>query len=297
MSINFYFASSPQESLQMPTNVTLESYLRDSVRQLIQAAQNGERWERRQHVRYSYHRPVTINLDHSMQHFSALTREISQTGVGLLHEHPVRTDDVISMTMQYKSGYAVTVPMVGVWCRPCGAHWYISNGCFRDVATNVDLAAVEFTVPAAARHQAGSSHFGDPESMPTPTEIFHLLNRNFEGLAERRVYDPNLDRRCEERYDVNLPVTATPVDNDLQPVGDSFDAVTCDISSRGITLFGHRKLNNGYLTLQVMDLDGQTHLDAVIEVLRCQPIGAFHMIAGRFQYSRNNPSRPGDKGP
>ena len=95
-----------------------------------------------------------------------------------------------------------------------------------------------------------------------------------------------LDRRCRERYDVNLPVTATPVDDDMQPVGDSFDAVTRDISSRGIALFGHRKLDNGYLTVQVMDFDGQTHLDAVIEVLRCQPIGDSYLFAGRFVSKR-----------
>lgn len=286
MSMNCYFEVTHKVSLQMPNNFTQGSELQSSVRQLIQAAQNYEKWEQRRYERFPISRSVTINLDHGMPQFSALTREVSRTGLGLLHKNPLRTDKEISMTIQYQYGYAVTVPVLCVWCRPCGAHWYISGVCFRNVTTGGDSAAVEFTESTAARHQLDSSHAWDSERMLSPNTILHLLELNFEELTKWHAYDKNIDRRSENRYHVSLPVTATPVDDDLQSVGDSFDAITRDISSRGLSLFSHRKLDNMLLTLQLLDNDGQTKLDAVMEILRCQPIGDSYMISGRFASKR-----------
>jgi len=250
-----------------------ESKLHESVRHLIQSGQNGAKWERRQHIRYPFNREVTINHGRDNLGVPAMTLEFSRIGVGLLHKRPFRPEETISMTMQYRCGFAMTLPMSCIWCRPCGVHWYISGSCFQDVAND---------------HQLVGSHTWDPETTFAHTAILDLLSLNIEEMTESRKYDPNFDGRCEERYQASLPVTVTPVDNDMQPVDESFDAITRDMSSRGLALFVAKKLDSRckYLIVQVMDFDGQTKLDATMEVLRCQPNGHLYTVGGQFVFSK-----------
>ncbi len=250
-----------------------ESKLHESVRHLILSGQNGAKWERRQHVRYPFNREVTINYGRDNLSVPAMTLEFSRNGVGLLHKRPFRTEETISMAIQYRCGFAVTLPMSCTWCRPCGMHWYISGSCFQYVDND---------------HQLGGSHTWDPGNSFAHTTILDLLGQNIEGMSESRKYDPNLDGRCEERYPVSLPVTVTPVGDDMKPVDETFDAITRDMSSRGLALFVAKKLDSRckYLIVQVMDFDGQTKLDATMEVLRFQPNGHLNTVGGRFVFSK-----------
>ena len=257
-----------------PTSAINESHLQAAVSQLIEDINRFDGSEGRQHARCRYLRPVTITLDYGERHVSGLTREISRFGMSLLHGVALEPSKV-TVTMRNESGYALTIPITIVWCRPCGGQWYLSGGRFLDVPTDGDSAAAGFDEPADARYQ-------HPESMPSAEEILDIVQRNIVRLAERSVYDPNVNRRFEERYCVTLPLTVTPVDSDLQPVGDRRQAVTRDISSSGIALLSHQAPDSSLLALKIMDRDGETKLNAVMEVLRCSPIGDFYQVSGKF---------------
>ncbi len=260
-------------SMLVPGSVISESHLQAAMSQLIEESQHFDGLEQRQYARYPYFRPVAITLDHGERHVSGLTREITRFNIALLHRSSLEPGKV-TVTMRSESGYAMTIPIMIVWCRPCGTQWYLSGGRFLDLPKDDDSAAVGFE-PAIARHQ-------HPENMPSDEEILDIVQRNIVRLAERTMYDPNVDKRIEERYYVTLPLTAAPVDGDLQPLGESCHAVTRDISSRGIALLSHQAPDSSLLALKIMDHAGETKLNAVVEVLRSSPIGDFYQISGQF---------------
>jgi hypothetical protein len=103
-----------------------------------------------------------------------------------------------------------------------------------------------------------------------------------ERLIEEGQREVSPENRSEPRYRVALKVAAQPVDERLQPVGEGFYAVTRDISSRGIALFHSAAIQTPYLALEFQDPVTGQQLQAVLEVLRCRPLGPFHEIAGQF---------------
>ena len=236
---------------------TFESKLQDSVRCLLQQIQKNDGEEHRQNERYSFFRTVTVRSDNQLSDYSALTREISQTSIGLLHEHPIRAREVHRMTIHLGNGYAVTVPIASIWCRPCGRGWYISGFRLLDRTT-----------------------IGD--SMRLPENLLGYFTQDIERLTEKRIYDPNIDKRCEERYHVTVPLTVTPLTPDLNPHGKCLTGVTCDISGLGISFFARTEIDSGLVSLEMRSLNGRLLLRAVMETLRCRPIGDYYMIAGKF---------------
>jgi hypothetical protein len=88
-------------------------------------------------------------------------------------------------------------------------------------------------------------------------------------------------RRRELRQTVALLVEATPLDDASRPTGKTFQAVTRDISTSGISLLHTQSVDAPYLSISLKDTENQ-RLDAVVEVLRCNPIGPLFDIGGRF---------------
>jgi hypothetical protein len=88
-------------------------------------------------------------------------------------------------------------------------------------------------------------------------------------------------RRREVRHAVALPVDATPVDASLYPLGPVLQAVTRDISTSGISLLCTTSPEAKYLAISLWAAEGQ-RLDAVVEVLRCRPLGPMFDLGGRF---------------
>jgi len=93
------------------------------------------------------------------------------------------------------------------------------------------------------------------------------------------------DRRALPRCPVSIPVKATPLNDQQQPAGEMFTAVTRDISLQGICIHHVRPVECRYLQLSLGDV-GDNQL-TVMEVLRCRAVGSFFEIAGRFVGSRN----------
>ena len=65
------------------------------------------------------------------QPIPVFTRELSNTGIGLLHDVPLERGEVaVSLQSQ---GRTVTFRTYIVWCKPCG-RWYLSGGQFLGMA-------------------------------------------------------------------------------------------------------------------------------------------------------------------
>jgi hypothetical protein len=103
-----------------------------AIYQLVVEAQNNEKKDRRTEVRFAFFRPVSIQLDGHT--YSAFSREISASGIGLIHNVALTTGEV-NVVISHEQGYSIQVRTEIVWCQPCGEGWYISGGRFIGVAS------------------------------------------------------------------------------------------------------------------------------------------------------------------
>ncbi|HEX5446299.1 MAG TPA: PilZ domain-containing protein [Pirellulales bacterium] len=89
--------------------------------------------DRRAEVRYAFFRPVSIEQDDGHR-YSAFTREISETGIGLIHNMDLNEGEV-EIAIRSDCGYEIRVRTEMVWCQSCGEGWYISGGRFVGIAS------------------------------------------------------------------------------------------------------------------------------------------------------------------
>ena len=107
-----------------------------------------------------------------------------------------------------------------------------------------------------------------------------LIASFVEDLA-RQYFADSPDRRSEPRYRMTLPVRVQPLDAQMRAVGDEFRAVTRDISAHGIGLVCQDPTAARYLMLQ-LETTTLEPITVAVEVLRCQPVGFYYDIGGRF---------------
>jgi hypothetical protein len=111
--------------MTVKTKLTLTS--REAIRRLKLEAKRALEPDRRQEVRYPFFRPVSIRVGDT--HYSAFTRDISSTALGLFHNRAIAAGEVeVSVTLG--SGEHTRLPVRIEKCRPCGAGWFISRGMF-----------------------------------------------------------------------------------------------------------------------------------------------------------------------
>jgi hypothetical protein len=104
-----------------------------AIYQLLVEAQSKENKDRRRDVRYAFFRPVTIEVDDGHR-YSAFSREISASGIGLIHNVELPEGEV-EITVSSEQGYSIRVRTKIVWCQSCGEGWYISGGRFAGIAS------------------------------------------------------------------------------------------------------------------------------------------------------------------
>lgn len=100
---------------------------------LLTAARNEEQLDRRGEPRNPFFRPVSILLDGPQRRmYSAFSREISRSGIGLLHNMPLEPGEM-TLVVLGPVGEVCRFRTQLVWCRPCGEGWFLSGGRFIDV--------------------------------------------------------------------------------------------------------------------------------------------------------------------
>jgi hypothetical protein len=100
----------------------------DQIHRLVNEAQDDVNFQRRNEVRHPFVRPVTIISSEGIE-VSALSRDISETGIGLVHECEL-PPTTVSLVITSRSGKHVRVAVRIRWCKPIGDQWSISGGEF-----------------------------------------------------------------------------------------------------------------------------------------------------------------------
>jgi len=77
----------------------------------------------RANPRFPLFQPVTLHR--GVQLLSAFSRDVSETGMGLLHDMPIGGEYKISI--EDTDGCCFEMSGIVLWCRPCGQGWYISG--------------------------------------------------------------------------------------------------------------------------------------------------------------------------
>ena len=96
-----------------------------------------------------------------------------------------------------------------------------------------------------------------------------------------RASDGHHEQRTVRRHGAMVVAAAVPLDDDLQPAGKLFKIVTRDISTRGICLIHPQPIIHQHLKMKIPMPNG-SQVNVIVEVMRCQPIGEFYEVGGRF---------------
>lgn len=102
----------------------------EQLQTLMFEARSDDQLDRRGAARYPFFRPVRIvPAEGRLAEHTAFTRELSTTGVGLLHNVRLRPG-LVTIALRTQDGDEVRLPTEILWCRPCGDGWYVSGGKF-----------------------------------------------------------------------------------------------------------------------------------------------------------------------
>lgn len=103
--------------------------LQKIVRLLLNEAKEGIE-ERDAEKREPFFNPIALVTEKDKQRqFTCFSREISATGIGLLHCMAIEPGDVV-LTIPSKSLGDIRIRSEILWCRPCGEGWYLSGARF-----------------------------------------------------------------------------------------------------------------------------------------------------------------------
>jgi hypothetical protein len=108
----------------------------EAVRRILSEAHDGI--ERRDAKRSPFFRPARIGLNRQQPCLSAIVRDLSPTGIGLLHAMPLGRDEISVAIRSKKSGEVTTLQARLDWCESFGEGWYISGGHFLGVVQSAE---------------------------------------------------------------------------------------------------------------------------------------------------------------
>jgi hypothetical protein len=114
----------------------VEHQIGQIVMRLLGEAHQEDKLNRRAEARHPYFRPVSITpADQPQVSLSAFSREISRSGIGLLHTTPLTLGSA-TVTVFCSSGEGLRAKVQVMWCRPCGEGWHMSGCRFTDLVSS-----------------------------------------------------------------------------------------------------------------------------------------------------------------
>jgi hypothetical protein len=108
-------------------------------------------------------------------------------------------------------------------------------------------------------------------------QVGEFVNR----LIHDRTHYRGPERRRCPRYPLVESVSAIPLDDQLQPTGPPFDAVTRNVSACGVSIISHTRCEKKYLSLLLVN-SSSDYLEVVIRVVRFRAVGPMYEYAGPF---------------
>jgi hypothetical protein len=105
------------------------------------------------------------------------------------------------------------------------------------------------------------------------------INQFVRTVCNSRMSDD--ERRSEKRRPVVLNIIAVPLDEDRNPCGEPFLALSRNISRGGIALLHTETVKAPYLLLRIETLRHEV-IQAVVQVIRARNFYQFTEISGRF---------------
>jgi len=127
--------------------VAVHSTTDEVILEWIQQASDETADKRHNNRRYPFFRRVTMTIDHSQQtKLSAFSRDISSSGIGLLHNVPVEPGP-LSLTISTTRDRQIDVSTKIAWCQSCGVGWYFSGGRFTGLSV---VNSASLLLPAMA---------------------------------------------------------------------------------------------------------------------------------------------------
>ena len=106
----------------------IEVELGEAIDQLLAESKQMEHVERRAELRHPFLGLVSVtSMETGKGLISAFSREISRSGIGLLHYKELRPGPVL-LTLTSPAGTKLEVVTDILWCRPMGEGWFVSGG-------------------------------------------------------------------------------------------------------------------------------------------------------------------------
>ena len=116
-----------------------------------------------------------------------------------------------------------------------------------------------------------STHTATAESIVQFVECLNGKVLSFDGNERRR----------HARFVVAIPSFVRCLNENQEPEGKSFHAVTRDISIGGIALIHSQPVTSRFIWVSLLE-SNRDAFDVTVEVVRCQPLGPYFDIGGRF---------------
>lgn len=108
-----------------------ESLFEELVHRLLGEAKE-KNTERRAEKRDPFFKAIRLSFVGENRQFTCFSRDISPSGIGLLHYLTVEPGRVV-LTVPSDACGDIRILAEIVWCRPCGEGWYVSGARFLQI--------------------------------------------------------------------------------------------------------------------------------------------------------------------
>ncbi|MCE9527007.1 MAG: PilZ domain-containing protein [Planctomycetales bacterium] len=116
----------------MVTSLQKQAAFQPRIDRLMDLAKDQAAQDSRTEPRVPLFQPVMLRR--GTHYLSAFSRDISEAGIGLLHDMPIGGEYTI--TVQDTAGRQYDLTGAVLWCRPCGQGWYISGMRFCNIGAS-----------------------------------------------------------------------------------------------------------------------------------------------------------------
>lgn len=119
----------------------------------------------------------------------------------------------------------------------------------------------------------------EPGPPRIPAEMVRFVQRR--ALTMSQLTD-------ETAHPLVLPLSVQPLDSTCQPKGEPFEALTREVSTRGLAFVHQRAVSAPYVSLALKMPSGEER-KFLLQVQRCEPAGMYYDVSGRFVVDVSQP--------